>query len=103
MSGFVPDDNLMWWIADLRTRLDHGHLETLPPIDLGPGAHALQAAYAIRNMLADLSCFEDMAPDEADDPVNVAATNQPACRLPRPPVPPRLAIVTPPPGRPSAP
>ena len=72
MSGLVPNDNLMSWIAELRTRLDHGDLETLRPLDLGRGIPALPAAHAIRIMLADLDGFEDMAPDEADDPVNVA-------------------------------
>ena len=75
MSGFLPDDNLMSWIADLRTRLDHCHLETLPPLDLGYGIPALPASHAIRIMLADLGRFEDMAPDAADDPVNVARRN----------------------------
>ena len=72
MCGSVPDNNLMSWIAELRARLDHGHLETLLPTDLGHVTHARRAAYAIRNMLADLGRFEDMAPDEADNPVNVA-------------------------------
>jgi len=72
MSGLVPNDSLMSWIEELRAHLDRGHLETLPPLDLGHGAHGLQAAYAIQNMLTDLDRFEDMAPDEADDPVNVA-------------------------------
>jgi hypothetical protein len=72
MSDFVPDDDLMSWIAELRARLDRGHLETLLSLDLGHGIPALPAAHAIRIMLADLDSFADMAPDEADDPVNVA-------------------------------
>ena len=47
-------------------------LQTLAPIDLGHGTHALQAARTIRIMLADLDRFRNMTPDEADDPVNVA-------------------------------
>ena len=75
MSGFLPDDNLMSWIADLRTCLDHCHLETLPPLDLGYGMPALPAGHAIRIMLADLGRFDNMAPDEADHPANVARRN----------------------------
>jgi hypothetical protein len=72
MCGFPPDDNLMSWIAELRARLDDGHLETLPPSDLGHETQAWRAALAIRLMLADLAHFEDMAPDEADDPAIIS-------------------------------
>ena len=71
MSNADPDDNLMAWIADLRVRLDRGHLEMLAPLDVGHGTHALPDEHTIRVMLADLDSFEDMTPDEANDPVNV--------------------------------
>jgi hypothetical protein len=61
MNGFPPDDNLMSWIAELRTRLDRDH-----------GIRALPDAHAIQIMLADLDGFEDMDPDEVGAPVNVA-------------------------------
>jgi hypothetical protein len=60
------------WIADLCARLDRGDLATLGPVDVGHGTDVLPAQDTIRIMLADLDGFEDMTPDEADDPVNVA-------------------------------
>jgi hypothetical protein len=67
-----PDDELAAWIADLRARLDRGELATLGPVDVGHGTDALPAQDTVRIMLADLDDLEDMTPDEADDPVNVA-------------------------------
>jgi hypothetical protein len=60
------------WIADLRARLDRGDLATLGPVDVGHGTDVLPAQDTIRIMLADLDGFDEMTPDEANDPVNVA-------------------------------
>ncbi|HZO26538.1 MAG TPA: hypothetical protein VFH48_11190 [Chloroflexota bacterium] len=56
----------------MRARFDRGELATLGPVDVGHGTDALPAQDAVRIMLADLDDFEDMTPDEANDPVNVA-------------------------------
>ena len=72
MHDFFPDDRLTAWIAELRARLDHGDLAALAPIDIGYGTYNLPAARTIRIMLADLDDVEAMAPNEANDLVNVA-------------------------------
>jgi hypothetical protein len=72
MRDLRPDDELTAWIAELRDRLDRGDLATLGPVDVGHGTDALPAQDTIRIMLADLDDFEDMTPDEANDPVNAA-------------------------------
>ena len=72
MQDFLSDDVLMGWIAELRAPLSHGDLAKLGPIDFGDGVPALPAEYTIQLMLVDLDDLEDMTPDEADDPVNIA-------------------------------
>jgi hypothetical protein len=72
MRDLPPDDELAAWIADLRARLDRGELATLGPVDVGHGTQILPAQDTVRIMLADLDGFDEMPPDEADDPVNVA-------------------------------
>ena len=72
MRDLPPDDELAAWIADLRARLDRGDLATLDPVDIGHGTQVLPAQDTIRIMLADLDGFDEMPPDEANDPVNVA-------------------------------
>jgi hypothetical protein len=72
MLSLLPDDSLGAWIAELRARLDRGDLAMLDPIDIGYGTYNLPAARTIQIMLADLDEFDDMDPDEATDPVNVA-------------------------------
>jgi hypothetical protein len=72
MRTLRPDDELAAWIADLRVRLDRGDLATLGPVDVGHGTDVLPAQDTVRIMLADLDGFDEMPPDEADDPVNVA-------------------------------
>ena len=72
MRDLPPDDELAAWIADLRARLDRGELATLGPVDVGHGTQVLPAEDTVRIMLADLDDFEDMPPDEANGPVNVA-------------------------------
>jgi hypothetical protein len=72
MRDLLPDDELAAWIADLRARLDRGDLATLGPVDVGHGTDVLPAQDTIRIMLADLDGFDDMTPEEANDPVNVA-------------------------------
>ena len=68
----TPTDALMAWIAELRARLARGDLAALGPIDFGDGLPALPAEHAVQLMLTELDDFEDMAPDEAADPVNIA-------------------------------
>ena len=65
-------DDLPAWIAGLRARVARGHLARLGRIDFGDGLPALRAEHAVHLMLADLDDFEDMDPDEAADPVNIA-------------------------------
>jgi len=72
MRDLSPNDELAAWIADLRARLDRGELATLGPVDVGHGTQILPAQDTVRIMLADLDGFDEMPPDEADDPVNVA-------------------------------
>ena len=72
MRDLPPDDELAAWIADLRARLDRGELATLGPVDVGHGTDVLPAQDTIRIMLADLDGFDEMTPDETNDPVNVA-------------------------------
>jgi len=72
MRDLPPDDELAAWIADLRARLDRGELATLGPVDVGHGTQILPAQDTVRIMLADLDGFDEMPPDEAGDPVNVA-------------------------------
>jgi hypothetical protein len=72
MRTLRPDDELAAWIADLRVRLDRGDLATVGPVDVGHGTDVLPAQDTVRIMLADLDGFDEMPPDEADDPVNVA-------------------------------
>ena len=68
----TPTDDLIAWIAGLRARLARGDLARLGPIDFGDGLPALPAEHTVLLMLADLDDFEDMTPDEVNDPVNVA-------------------------------
>ena len=72
MRDFPPDSELAAWIADLRARLDRGDLATLGPVDVGHGTDILPAQDTVRIMLADLDGFDEMTPEEANDPVNVA-------------------------------
>ena len=72
MHALRSDDELAAWIADLRVRLDRGDLATLGPVDVGHGTDVLPAQDTVRIMLADLDGFDEMPPDEADDPVIVA-------------------------------
>ena len=72
MRTFPPDDSLMVWIAKLRVRLERGDLATLTLSDTGYGIDSVPVAHTVRAMLADLDSFEDMNPDEAEDPVTVA-------------------------------
>jgi hypothetical protein len=72
MRDLPPDDELDAWIADLRARLDRGDLATLDPVDVGHGTHILPAQDTIRIMLADLDGLDELTPDEANNPVNVA-------------------------------
>jgi len=65
------DDDLMTWIAELRDHLARRGLATLAPVDVGHGTDAMPVEHTVRVMLADLDSFEDMTPDEADDPINV--------------------------------
>ena len=71
-SSINRGDAALAWIAELRARLDRGDLATLGPIDFGDGFPALPAEHTVGIMLADLGSFEDMDPDEANDPVNAA-------------------------------
>ena len=68
----TPTAFLTPWIKELRARVARGHLARLGPIDFGDGLPALRAEHAVHLMLADLDDFEDMDPDEAADPVNIA-------------------------------
>ena len=68
----TPTAFLTPWIKELRARVARGHLARLGPIDFGDGLPALRAEHAVHLMLADLDDFEDIDPDEAADPVNVA-------------------------------
>jgi hypothetical protein len=72
MRDHPPDDELAAWIADVRARLDRGDLATLGPVDVGHGTDVLPAQDTVRIMLSDLDGFDEMTPDEANDPVNVA-------------------------------
>ena len=72
MRDLPPNDELAAWIADLRTRLERGDLATVAPVDVGHGTHVLPAQDTIRILLADLDDVNEVTPDEADDPVNVA-------------------------------
>ena len=72
MRDLPPDDELVAWIADLRARLDRGDLATVGPVDVGHGTDIMPAQDTVRIMLADLDGFDEMTPDEANDPVNVA-------------------------------
>ena len=72
MRDLPPDDELAAWIVDLRARLDCGELAELGPVDVGHGTDVLPAQDTVRIMLADLDGFDEMTPDEANDPVNVA-------------------------------
>jgi hypothetical protein len=67
-----PDGGFTPWIAELRARLERGDLATLGPVEIGHGTHVIPAGHTIQIMLADLDGFEDMDPDEAADPVNIA-------------------------------
>jgi hypothetical protein len=71
VRDFLPDDALVEWIAELRDRLKRGDLAKLGPIDIGYGTYNLPAARTIQIMLGDLDDFEDMTPDEANEPANV--------------------------------
>lgn len=62
----------MAWIARLRARLARGVLARLPPIELGHGGRSLPAEHIVRIMLADLDGFENLDPDEAEDPFTAA-------------------------------
>jgi hypothetical protein len=68
----LTNQEIAAWIADLRARLDRGDLATLGPVDVGHGTDVLPAQDNIRIMLADLDGFDEMTPDEANDPVKVA-------------------------------
>ena len=72
MRDLPPDDELAAWIMDLRARLDRGELATLGPVDVGHGTDTLPAQDTVRIMLADLDDLEDMTPDQANAPANVA-------------------------------
>ena len=72
VRAVIPSDDLMAWITELRARLERGDLAQLPPVDIGHGTNVLPVQDTVRIMLADLDDFEDMTPDEANDPVNVA-------------------------------
>jgi len=72
MRDLPQDDELAAWIVELRARLDRGELSMLGPVDVGHGTNALPAQDTVRIMLADLDDLEEMMPDEANDPVNVA-------------------------------
>ena len=72
MHGPIPDDSLVSWIAELRSRAERGDLAALGPVDFGDGLPALPAEYAVQLMLADLDGFEAMTRSEANDPANVA-------------------------------
>ena len=48
------------WIADLRSRVDHGELERLGPVDLGYGTGHLAGETTIRVMLADLDHIDGL-------------------------------------------
>ena len=62
----------MAWIADLRSRSNRGDLAKLGPTDFSDGLPALSAEHAVKLMLADLDELDEMTPDEAKDPVNIA-------------------------------
>ena len=70
-EGLTNQENTAW-IADLRARLDRGDLATLGPVDVGHGTDILPAQDTIRIMLADLDEFDEMTPNETNDPINVA-------------------------------
>lgn len=70
--GHPPDDGLEAWIVELRARFERGDLAMLARIDIGHGMHELPAELVVQIMLADLESFDDMTPEEASDPVNVA-------------------------------
>jgi hypothetical protein len=72
-----PDDKLAAWIVDLRARVDRGELATVGSVDVGHGTDAMPAQDTVRIMLADPDDFEDMTPDEAIHPVNVARRDVP--------------------------
>lgn len=72
MRDYPANDELAAWIMDLRVRLDRGDLATSGPVDVGHGTDVLPAQDTVRIMLADLDGFDEMTPDEANDPVNVA-------------------------------
>jgi hypothetical protein len=71
-GGFPPDDGLAEWVATLRVRLDRGDLKTLAPVDIGHGSNDVPVAHLVRIMLADLESYDNMAPAEANNPVNLA-------------------------------
>ena len=68
----LTNQEIAAWIPDLRARLDRGDLATLGPVDVGHGTDVLPAQDTIRIMLADLDGFDEMTPDETNDPFNVA-------------------------------
>jgi hypothetical protein len=72
MRDLLRDDELAAWIVALRARLDRGDLATLGPVDVGHGTDILPAQDTVRIMLADLDDLDDMTPDEANTPINVA-------------------------------
>jgi hypothetical protein len=72
MRDLLPDNELAAWIADLRARLDRGDLATLGPVDVGHGTQILPAQDTVRILLADLDELDELPPDAAGDPVNVA-------------------------------
>ena len=67
MMSCTSDSNS--WIG---RSLRRGSPRTIGPIDVGHGTDALPAEDTVRIMLADLDGFEEMTPDEACEPVNVA-------------------------------
>jgi hypothetical protein len=72
MRDLLPNNELAAWIADLRARLDRGDLATLGPVDIGHGTQILPAQDTVRILLADLDELDEVTPDAACDPVNVA-------------------------------
>ncbi len=60
-----PDD-LVVWIEALRGRVAHGELDGQGSIDVGNGA--LPVGLAARIMLADLDHFDDLTPEQRNDP-----------------------------------
>ncbi len=65
----APDD-LAAWVAELRARVARGELDGRGAIAVGGGQLAVDLA--ARMMLADLDHYDDLPPEQRQDPLIVA-------------------------------